>query len=281
MTPQEHLAAAFASEHAAEAARFLETEAPQEVGAWLAALPAEDAAFILERAVPTAAVAALGHMSAAAAANALARLDPVAAAALLRRLPDSARSGVLGELPPRVAERTTLLMHYGPDQAASRIDPRAPAVTPETTVEQALATVRAAADGALNYVYVVERQRLCGVVSMRELMLAKPETTVRNVMIDDPYSLAADDSLDAVVNHPGWRKAHAMPVVDQAGHFLGVIRYSQFRTLEAELGRTRSEAKAAGTSSALAELFWIGSTALAKIGETALFGAPSRSTEGE
>jgi hypothetical protein len=95
-------------------------------------------------------------------------------------------------------------------------------------------------------------------------------------MAKDPYSIAAADPLEAAVRHPGWRKAHAMPVVDDAGRFLGVIRHSQFRALEAELRVSLGAAQARDTSATLAELFWLGSAGLARLGEVALFGRRGR-----
>jgi magnesium transporter len=274
------LAAAFAREPAGVAAHFCESAEHDALGTWLAGLLPADAAAVVARAVPVAAAAALAHMPVQAAGAIVAELEPRSAAALLRRLSAEEAAAIVAQLTPRAAENLGLLMSYRPDQAGSRIDPRAPAVSPDTTVEQALATVRSAADGALNYVYVLAAEhRLCGVTSMRELMLAEPGTTVRSVMVERPYSVAADDPLEAVVSHPGWRKAHAMPVVDDAGNFLGVIRYSQFRALEVELGRAHGAGQRSDTTATLAELFWLGSASMLRLGEAAVFGRLTRSVE--
>ncbi|MDH5675118.1 MAG: magnesium transporter [Myxococcales bacterium] len=276
MTPSARLAGALARSHAAEAARFLETAEQQEGADWLSELPAADAAGVIARAVPVAAARALGGMEPLAAAAVVESLEPRAAAALIRRLPQDVSAAIVAALPTRAANRIDQLTAYGPDQAGSHLDPRAPAVKPEATVEQALELVRRAAEGALNYVYVVrEEQRLCGVLSMRELMLADPSVTVDSVMVPNPYSVQASDPIAAVVRHPGWRRAHAMPVLDEDGHFLGVIRHSRFRALESELGEARQAAAPQDTSAALAELFWLGSASLMRLGEAALFGRQS------
>jgi hypothetical protein len=67
-----------------------------------------------------------------------------------------------------------------------------------------------------------------------------------------------------------------MPVVDAAGRFLGVIRYSQLRAIEAELGSAPAPGRGAGTAAALAELFWLGSSAMARLGEAAVLGRLAR-----
>jgi magnesium transporter len=273
VNPAAQLAAALARDHSEDAARFFERAPAEELAAWLSELPAEHAAKVVACAVPVAAAQALAQMQPTEAAAVIAELEPRIAGALLRRLRAEQKEAVLARLSPRVANAIVVLTRYRADQAASRLDPRAPAVSPETTVEQVLQTVRTAADGALNYVYVVgERQRLCGVVSMRELMLASPSAAVREVMFENPLSVAAEDPLAVMLRHPGWRKAHALPVVDSAGCFLGVIRYSQFRALESELGRSSNAAQGSQAAAALAELFWLGSSAMARLGEAAVFG---------
>jgi magnesium transporter len=198
---------------------------------------------------------------------------PRTAAALLRRLTGEQAAAILARLPETTAKRIESLSRYRVDQAASRLDPRAPTVTPDTTAAEALEAVRRAAEGALNYVYVIkDGQRLCGVVSMRELMLAEPDAPVRSVMTENPHRVTADEPLEAAIRHPGWRKANAMPVVDTGGNFLGVIRYSQLRAIESELGKTPA-ARTTQASTALAELFWLGGAAVARLGETAVFGS--------
>ncbi len=277
MNPAAQLAAALARDHSEDAARFFERAPAEELAAWLSELPAKHAAAVVASAVPVAAAHALAQMQPTAAAAVLAELEPRVAGTLLRRLSAEQTEAVVAELSPRAANAIVVLTRYRSDQAASRLDPRAPAVSPETTVEQVLQTVRTAANGARNYVYVVgEQQRQCGVVSMRELMLASPSAAVHDVMSENPLSVAAEDPLGVVLRHPGWHKAHALPVVDSAGCFLGVIRYSQFRALEAELGRSSGTAQGSQTAGALAELFWLGSSAMARLGEAALFGRTVR-----
>jgi Mg/Co/Ni transporter MgtE len=280
MTPAEKLAGAFSRTYPSEVARIVEAGDSSELAVWMAELPSENGAALLARVVPVAAAEALRCMPAKSAASLVAELSPNAAAAVLRRVAPDDRAVIVAELPAETAERLQVLMRYEPGQAASRVDARVPAVAPETTVSGVLEAVRRAAGAALNYVYVVDdEQRLVGVASMRELMLASTDTPVREVMTRNPYSIAAEDPFDSVVRHPGWRKAHAMPVVDGSGRFLGVIRYSQFRAIEAELGKTLAGGSVDGTSAALAELFWLGTSAMARLGEAALLGRLGKRTE--
>ena len=280
MSAAAQLAAAFAREHVQEAARLCERAPAAELGAFLAALPADTAAAIAASAAPLAAAEALAQMQAEAAADVVAALEPRVAAALLRRLDSAPAAAVIAKVPARSARQIELLLRYRPDQAASRMDPFVPAVAADTEVEQALQAVRAAAGEAFDYVYVVEgQQRLCGAVSVCALLAAPPSTPIRSAMVANPHSIAAEDSLEAVVVHPGWRVVHALPVIDALGRVLCVTRYAQLRALEAELGTASARAPRADTSAALAELFWLGSTAMARLGEAAIFGRPGRNSE--
>jgi magnesium transporter len=153
------------------------------------------------------------------------------------------------------------------------MDPRSPTVLEGASIGEAIATVRREPAGALYYVYVIgENFALRGVVNMRELLSADPASSVAAVMTEHPERIVADDPVDVVLRHPAWLKVHALPVVDEHGRFLGAIRYSAFRRLEAEAGRTRSGSDPARTMGALAELFLLGAGAVARTAETALLG---------
>jgi magnesium transporter len=275
MTAAQILARAYAKEHPGRVARLVEVAPPESLAAFLESLDEEAAAGVIARAVPLAGAQALAILSPAAAAKIVAHLDPLQVAPVLRRIDADKYGAIVAELPKETRGLIERLMSYRTDQAASRMDPRAPAVSKESTAGQTLELVRAAADGALNYVYVLEDdQRLTGVVSMRELMLAAPGAAVAEVMTPDPDRLRADDPLTAVLAHPAWKKTHALPVVDEQNRYLGVIRYSAFRRLETEVGLTSGSAAAADTSAALAELFFLGSTAIGRLAEAAVLGAP-------
>jgi magnesium transporter len=212
-------------------------------------------------------------MDPGAGSRLLAELNPTVAASMLRRLEPQKRRALLDMLGKRVRLRIERLLEYRPDQIASRVDVRAPSVSETVSVEHALEVVRQGAGGALHYVYVVDdEQKLVGVCNMRELMCADPRDPVVDVMIRKPDRLVAADPLDSLVVHPGWRKVHALPVVDARGRFVGAIRYSDFRTLEAEMGLTRSSGSVVETTSALAELFSLGASAMIHLGEVAVLG---------
>lgn len=267
------LALAFAQEHPMRVATLVETAPAEALSRFLEQLPSEVAAKVIAATVPIAGARAVGAMPERSALAVLERLNPQGAVQLLRRVPDANRKQLLEGLSGNARERIAALLAYGTYQIGSRCDPLAPAVRKHADVGHALAVVRQAAEGAMQYVYVLDDEnQLVGVCSMRELLCAAPEEPIANVMVERPERLLAEDPLQSVLAHPGWRKVHALPVVDERQRFIGAFRYSQFRALEAESGKLQSSGSRKEASSALAELYWLGASAILDLGETAVLG---------
>ena len=263
----------FILEHPSTVARQAEAAPVSEVATLMIEVGPQFAADLLDKMVPLAAAHALSDVPPERAADIVENMDPRRIAPLLRRLETPKAAAVLAELTPEKRPLVERLMSYEQDQVASRMDPRAPAALSSMTAEQALHSVRQAADGALNYIYVLDdERRLIGVLTMREVLLMDPSDLIANVMTTEPAVVFGDEPLKNLPSNPGWRLAHALPVVDRHNQFLGVIRYSTFRALETELGKTNTDASTNASASALAELFWVGTSAMGRLAETVVLG---------
>jgi Mg/Co/Ni transporter MgtE len=138
------------------------------------------------------------------------------------------------------------------------MDPQALALPEDLAASEALARIRRAPRNALYYLYVVDRDgHLVGVINLRELMLAAPETLLSATMARNVACLSARADLVVIVAHPGWRHFHALPVVESDETFVGVIRYETLRRLEDAANR-QPASEAASTVANLGELCWIG-----------------------
>lgn len=276
MNLYEELADAFGREHPLALAQCVAGAKDEDLAAFLGCLSSQAAAALVAHSVPLAVAGALGLVSPEHAKNILCELDPWSVAAVMGRVDSATRTRLLSQLPPRISEPVRRLLTYSSDKIGSRMDPRAPSVLETSTVAEAVAAVQREPAGALYYVYVIgEHQVLTGVMNMRELMSERPARPVRDVMTKHPQSLRADDPLDVVAVHPAWQRVHALPVVDKDGRFVGVVRYSAFRRLEAELGQSLAAPDPSRTAAALAELFWLGASAVVRTAETALLGPAS------
>jgi hypothetical protein len=79
-------------------------------------------------------------------------------------------------------------------------------------------------------------------------------------MVRNPARLNADADRSLVVSHPGWKRVHSLPVVDDRGGYLGMVRYRTLRQLEEELlGAAQTDANA---SESLGEVFAAGASGL-------------------
>ena len=235
MALEDALARELLEAHPADAAAVLERLPVGEVAALLDAAPAEVVAAVLRHMATPSAVACLGRLAPERGAAALAALPPAAAAPLAALL--------------RYPERT----------AGAVMDPRVLALPEDLSVEEALAHVQRTPQHVLYYLYVVGRARgLVGVLNLRELMLAHAAAPLGAVMRSATARLGVRDGLQAVVAHPGWRGLHALPVVDEAGVFVGAVRYETMRRLAADADRPPRIEGPLGTLLGLGELCWIG-----------------------
>jgi magnesium transporter len=265
------LAVAYAQEHPIEVARLLEGADGASGAALLEVLALDTAAAVLSEAAPRAAAAALAELPGDRAAELVAQLDPFAAAVVLMRLPESSARPLLERVPEARRAQLQTLLEYGPARAGGRADPRALAIPQSLTAAEALQWFLRAPEGALHYVYVLgDHQQLEGVVNLRELLAAPSAAALESIMVRKPERLHADDPLDRIARHPAWRRVHALPVVDGQGRFVGALRYSAFRRIEAELGQAAAAADPARSASALAELYGMSAGALLQWASDAL-----------
>lgn len=263
MTAWVALASAYAEAHPTEVARLLESSTDAACAALLRALDESCAARVIAATSPLAAAAALAALPPEIAASIVGRLDPRTASIVLLRLPPADAAGLFERLPGERAAQLRRMLDYGPTRAGGRADPRAISVPATLDAAETLAWVQRAPEGGLHYVYVVDdAQRLVGVVSLRELVSAPSGARIDTFMVKDPDKLHAEDTLERVARHAGWRRVHALPVVDAGGRFVGALRYSVFRAVEAELGQSAVGPDPARTAGALAELYALGGGAL-------------------
>jgi magnesium transporter len=175
-------------------------------------------------------------------------------ARLVRLLGDRMES-VTDRLDEDVRDALRELSRFPEDSAGGLMDPRVLSLPSDLTAAEALDRVRELSLHARYNLYVVDRnQMLVGVLNLRELLIARPTTRLSKIMVTNPHRLHASASRTNIVSHPGWRDAHSLPVVDDAGHYLGTVRYGTLRSLEASLRKPDENQ----TSEALGELLSVG-----------------------
>lgn len=263
MQASELLTAAFLAAHPEDAARVLERLSPAEQGRVLVRSPAPAAAQVLQRFPPTVAAACLSSMPAAAAGAILEALPLDLKVNVIRPLGEHERARLLAALDPAAAEPLLRLLRYPEGTAGALMDPYVLTLPEDISVAESLRRTKASRQGLLYYLYVIDRQqRLVGVTTLRELMRARVSEPLATVIERDVAKINAHARSEEVVKSPYWRAFHALPVVDDKGFFLGVIRYETLQRLQDEAQQGDHEGSAMDTILALGELYWIGLTGM-------------------
>jgi len=255
------VATRFVSDHPEEAALVLEQLSFADAAALLAELDPADGAKLVARLSAALAVDCLRSLPDRLVAAVLAELPVDLAARILMRASDETREAWLAALPE---DRTAILrrkLRYPPGTAGALVDPLVLALPEDLSVAEAQKQLRRSAERAYYYLYVVDReQRLVGALDIRELMLAEAKETLGAVMHREIVSVWAHADLATVMSHPGWRQLDALPVVDGAGVFFGIIRHRMMRQI-AGLANDQEAQPMVRTLVNLGELYWTGLSA--------------------
>jgi magnesium transporter len=217
--------------HEEDVAEICQELTHEEVVKVLRALPDEFAGGVLERLPDEVRSAALEQLKPAEAATLLAEMAPDDRADAVQSLEMPLQEKLLAELEtvePEAAEEVRELSAYPEDSAGAIMTTDLVAIAPETKVWQAIDEVRKASKaGKIEHVYyvygVAYGDKLVGVISLRELILAEPAQTLADVMTENVVRLTVTDRREEVARTMAKYDFTAMPVVDGAGKLVGVV----------------------------------------------------------
>jgi magnesium transporter len=162
-----------------------------------------------------------------AIAQVLAGLNSRTALQILERFRESGREEKIVALaPPMKQKQWRLNAGYPQDSVGRLMEPPHALFSPDLTVAEAVEQLREMVKTAfITYGYTVDEVgKLLGVIVMRELLLARPDQRLRELMLRDPFFLNVDmsvaDAIRAVLN----RHYPVYPVCDEAGRIIGLVR---------------------------------------------------------
>ena len=115
---------------------------------------------------------------------------------------------------------------YPEDEAAGLMHSGYVRISPEMTVEEAIAEIRRQAGQVemIYYAYALDdAQHLVGVISFRELISADRSKKVRDVMRADYLFVPEDEDKEAVAHVLAKHRLLAVPVVDADKHMMGIV----------------------------------------------------------
>ena len=214
--------------HPVEIAQLAETLSPIHRTEIVESLDDEIAADTLE------------EMSTEAQARILEEMDNERAADLLEEMSPDDAVDVLGEMDEEkaqelfdlmeVEERADVaeLMSYEHDTAGGLMTTEFITFPKNLTVGETIARLREMAEtpNMLYYLYIVEEEnswRLCGLITLRSLILADPTYTLEQVMRTELQFAHPNDSANEVAQTISEYNLLALPVIDDEGEIAGIV----------------------------------------------------------
>jgi magnesium transporter len=154
-------------------------------------------------------------------------LPPDDAADVLQAVDESDRERLEAMLDTATRGEVRALLAYEEDEAGGLMNPRFARVRPDVTVDVAIRYLRRQTQAQLAtfyYAYVLDsEQKLCGVVSFRQLFAAPGDARIDSIMERDVVSVPEDADQELVARLIAEYNLTAVPVVDGENRMRGVI----------------------------------------------------------
>ncbi|SFF23162.1 magnesium transporter [Fontimonas thermophila] len=163
------------------------------------------------------------------AAAVLARERPETVAAVLAHLPRKLMQHIVEYLPPHLrpqASPSAWIDLEIPERVADLMEPVLGDILETATVQDAIEYLRAADHARqITYLYTTDADgRLTGLVVIRDLLLARPEQSLTEVMLPDPFALHARMPAGEAIRAAVHRHYPVYPVVDAERRLVGLVR---------------------------------------------------------
>ena len=212
--------------HPADLATIIDQLSRSDRVGVITSLDDEAAADAIGEMEPETQVDILEDLEPARAADILEEMDPDEAADLVADLSDESREEILGLMEKEEAQEVQELMTYGEDTAGGIMTTEFVAVPASLTAGQTIDRLRDLEPDAetIFYVYVTDADgRLVGVLSLRDLIVAKPATPISTFMYDEPVAVRTEASQEEVTEVVARYNLLAVPVIDAEGHLEGIV----------------------------------------------------------
>jgi magnesium transporter len=156
--------------------------------------------------------------------HSLDRVSPDLAADVLHSLPQASSQRVLEGMLEK--EAVSPLLQYADDSAGGLMTTEYVLLTPDMTAAEALSLLRESQlpRAAIDVLYVVNNEKhLLGRLTLRELVLASPESRINDIMEGNVVYVTSDIDREESARVMEHYSLAALPVVDADQHVLGII----------------------------------------------------------
>jgi magnesium transporter len=212
--------------HPADLATIIDQLSRNDRVGVLTSLDDEAAADAIGELEPETQVEVLEDLAPARAADILEEMDPDEAADLVADLSQESRQEILGLMEREEAQEVQELMTYPEDTAGGIMTTEFVSVPADLTAAQTIDRLRQLEPNAetIYYVYVTDAAgRLVGVLSLRDLIVAKPNVPISSFMYEEPVAVSTQASQEEVTEVVARYNLLAVPVVNARGHLEGIV----------------------------------------------------------
>ena len=220
----------------------LKDTAPEVIGRFMEEMEIDDCRIILRKLSGEEAAEALSEMDPELSSRVLLamrdirsneimnEIAPDDAADIVAELEEADRNRFIQRLEPDNRESVRQLLDYDPETAGGIMTPESVTIPPDLTVDEAIQAVRNISEEVetVYYLYVTGRENtLLGVVSMRDLMLARSGQKIEHIMAASLRGgCYPDDDQEQVALDMAKHNFLALPVVERGtNRLLGIITH--------------------------------------------------------
>ena len=212
--------------HPADIAEIISQVSHKEGASFFKGLDVETAAEALSELQPDVQAALITGMDSDKAADIIEEMPPDEAADVLSDLPMDKAKEILEQMEKEEAEDIQELLSHEEDTAGGLMTNVFIAYPPETSVAETIERFRKDAEEveSVYYIYVLEaNEKLLGVVSLRDLLLADPDAKLSDIMETKLKTVTPDTDEVDVGEIVSKYNLVALPVVDTEGVLLGIV----------------------------------------------------------
>lgn len=214
--------------HPGELADILEDLDKEGRVALLHSVDPEVAASALEEVEPELGAAIVKELDPEVAADIMEEMEAAAAADILDEVTDEHREEIIERMDAEERQEIETLHTYEDKSAGALMSTDFVEIAATATVADAIAEVRKWADevAMLHYVYLLDDTgALVGAVSLKQLILARPDTPLRELAGMRLVTVSADEDWSDVAEKFYKYNFQALPVVDENDRLVGVVSF--------------------------------------------------------
>jgi CBS domain-containing protein/sporulation protein YlmC with PRC-barrel domain len=212
--------------HPADIADLISSVSRVEGTSLFTDLDEDTAAETLSELNPHVQASIIEEMDTPKASRIISKMPPDEAADLLSEISPEKMKEILESINKEDAQDIQELLEHEEDTAGGLMTNEYIAYTGDTTVKEAMEAFRkdAAEIETIYYIYVTDEcEKLVGVLSLRELLLADPDKRLSEIMVTNLKTVGPDDDESVVAAAISKYNLVAIPVVDKDGILLGIV----------------------------------------------------------